>query len=434
TLLAMSLRLLEMSTDCAVDRFLIQSRTGNNARLQSNAQGFLVARGVVCGCLFSIAAIPVSWMLGEPSAAYVLACLGMVPVIKGFVHLDHKRSQRDLSFHAAALLEVAAGLAALLMCVPAYAAFPDYRAAVLVISAQAITLAVVSQFVAKRRYCIRFDRPLVRKMLGFGLPFAANGLLMFAILQGDRLIVAFSCSAETLGVFSVAAQFCLIPVLIISRVCNSYYLPLLSRHQRDLNAFRRHLVAGMTILGAVSAVFAIAFCGLGNWALETIYGSAFAAPASLIGWLAVIQVLRLLRAMPSVAAVALGNTRQPLVVNIVRSIALVGAAAAGFSGCELSTIVASGCVGELVAFCLAIALIHRDFAIPLGVWTPAGVTAFGGVIFGWIFAHHQDLTTNSQLLLACLATLLVASQWKSYAVVYDTVSRRLDGVHQGIRI
>ena len=434
TLFAMSLRLLEMGTDLAVDRFMIQSRQGDSPHLQHTAQGILCLRGVVTGILFALVAAPLAQWIGKADSSYILVFMAILPIVKGFVHLDHKRSQRSLSFRSAATVEIAASGVAVLSCLPAFLVFPDYRAALIALLVQGLTWTLVSHWMSERRYGLRLNRVLARRMIAFGLPVAANGLLMFAILQGDRLIVARSCSAEELGLYCVIGQFFLVPVLIVSRVFNAYFLPRLSGLRTEFERFLHHLSVGATIVSVVSVLFFVAIAMFGNAALETLYGSAYAVPTSLLLWLGLMQVLRLLRAMPSIAAVSLGNSRQPLMANGFRLLGLVAATIAGLSGFGLTSIAAAGCFGEFLALCVAIKLLDAQFHVPARQWIAPGVIAVGGALAGWSLCCGEDTTGGSQMSLMIASVFLLCSQWKSYSTAFRMLILPSRGLRQSLQV
>ena len=50
-----------------------------------------------------------------------------------------------------------------------------------------------------------------RRLLTFGWPLLVNGLLMFGIVQGDRLIIGTAYSVYDLGIYSVALTLAMAP-------------------------------------------------------------------------------------------------------------------------------------------------------------------------------------------------------------------------------
>ena len=198
-MLAIVLRCLEMGSYLAADRLLVQARDGNAPGFQANAHGLEVVRGLRSGRARTVLADPAAVAFGYPETAWAFAALGLVPALRGFVHLDYRRLQRKLRFGQTLKVESTANLVGTAAVWPALHWTGDYSALLWVSLAQALAHVVMSHAVARRPYRVRFDRLYLGRMLSFGWPMLLNGLVMFGVFQGDRLIVALSVSPEELG-------------------------------------------------------------------------------------------------------------------------------------------------------------------------------------------------------------------------------------------
>lgn len=365
TLLAVTLRMLEMASDCATDRLLVQARDGNRPSMQAAAHGAEILRGCIAGLLI----LALGWILptmiesSPPPQAFV--CLALIPVLRGFVHLDFRRLQRRLDFRSAALVEVAASLASLLAIWPLAKFFSDYRIVLTVACVQSAMFVLASHLLSERTYRVRLTRSHALRFLAFGWPLAMNGMLMFLVFQGDRFLVAASCTAAELGRYAVAFQLSLLPVLILSRIGNSVFLPLLSRAKADAERFESKFRSGTLLTVLLSVLVGVAIFNLEEAIITFAYGPEFVVSSGLILCFALMHSARLLRSMPSVAAVAKGDSKQPLLVNLVRAIGVVAAGIVAARGMGVTAIAAAGCVGEILALVFAFVLVQRRLEIPL---------------------------------------------------------------------
>ena len=93
-MLALTVRLVEMASDLGADRLMLQARDGNSAALQAELQGAFILRGLL-GALVLLAAAPMlAALFADGPAASSYALLALVPLLRGFTHLDFRRAER----------------------------------------------------------------------------------------------------------------------------------------------------------------------------------------------------------------------------------------------------------------------------------------------------------------------------------------------------
>ena len=146
----------------------------------------------------------------------------------------------------------------------------------------------------------------------------------------------------------------------------------------------------MAVLGLLALSFTLSLMGTGNLAIEILYGSAFQVTPAVMYWLAIMQGLRILRAAPSLAALARADSVNPLASNVLRLTGIIAAATVGLSGWGLEAIVAAGCGGEVVALIGSALLLHRRQGIqPTAIWNSLSLFA-AGAVFGWLTFSAGD--------------------------------------------
>ncbi|MFN3193131.1 MAG: oligosaccharide flippase family protein [Aureliella sp.] len=363
TLLAVTLRMFEMASDWSTDRLLIQAPDGNRVGFQSTAHGIEVCRGGLISLLTVGAGAIMATLVASspPLSAYVW--LALIPLIRGFQHLDSKRLQRRLQFKMAAAVEFPAALVSVAVLWPLSALLDDYRLVIASSLFQSLVYVAVSHWLAKRSYRIAIRREFGIRFLRFGWPLAANGLLMFAALQGDRFLVAAWCTPSELARYAIALQLSLMPFLILSRIANSVLLPLLSRERQSPAVFRRLFIQAALSGIAIAGVVAVGEIAFELPTIQFAYGNEFLISSSLVLYFAVAHAIRFLRTIPTVTALADGDSRHPLQVNCIRTIGLFLAVVAASKGAGLTGIALAGVFGEVVSLLASMFLLHRRIAI-----------------------------------------------------------------------
>jgi len=407
-MLAIVMRCLEMVSYLAADRLLVQARDGNAPLFQANAQGLEVVRGLLAGLALTALAYPAALAFGYPETAWAFAALGLVPALRGFVHLDYRRLQRRLRFGPTLRVESIANLAGAAAVWPALHWTGDFSALLWVSLAQAFAHVVVSHAVARRAYRLRLDSRYLRRMLRFGWPMLLNGLVMFGVFQGDRLVVALSVPPEELARYALALQLGLLPTLVLARASLSLLLPLLARVQDARIAFQARYQRTSTLLLIASFLFVTAYTLGGNLVVTALFGDAFAMSPLVLAWLGCALSIRIMRIAPGTAALARGDSRTLMQANLWRVGGLLLAAWVGAAGMGLPLIAAAAAFGELAALLAGVVLLYRRHGVSTPLPTLPAAFGIVGMAAAWAWLPpHATAQAASALAITLLSAGLL---------------------------
>jgi PST family polysaccharide transporter len=220
---------------------------------------------------------------------------------------------------------------------------------------------------ADRPYHWSFNRTYINRILLFGWPLAVNALLMFGYQQGDQVLIGAHYSMASLAQYSLAVSITMIPGYMFQYVVNTVMLPLLSQVQDDPATYRRRYLFCAelsTVAGVLIACFLIVG---GEMVIVTAFGRKYAGSGAIVGCLAVANAFRIIRAVPSLAAMARGDTVNNLIANCFRVSSLVLSAFLVFAGAPLVWVAACGTVGELLALGAAWHRLSKKCGIPVAV-------------------------------------------------------------------
>lgn len=342
--LALVLRLAEMATDLGVDRYLAVTAAKAQPGLLAALQGAQLLRGVAAA-LVLLALLPVARTLFPDGAGVgALASLALVPLARGFLHLDYRLAEAQRRFGPLAIVEGLAALMALAALPMVVAVFGDARAMAALLVLQALAQVILSHLVAERPYALRFDRAVLARLWQFGLPLVGNAGLMFLSLQADRLIVAHHFGWAEVAAYGVAFQLASLPAQVAGRAAGSLWTAGMAQAS-DTGAMRRALLS----FAALAAAFAFGFAVLAPAVIALVYGPALAPQPMLALALGVSAGLRILRTPFSVQAVACGRTGAVLAANLWRAAFLLVAWAAAAAGLPIWAVALAGAAGEAAA-------------------------------------------------------------------------------------
>lgn len=357
TTFALAMAALEMATNLSFDRLLVQARDGDEPRLQASLQLLQVVRGLTVGAILYLGAGPLAAFLGAGDVVWAYQLLALAPVIRGFAHLDIFRKQREMRFGPSMVVALGSQVGSLVVLAPLAFWLEDYRAMLYALILQEVIFTALSFTAAERRYALAWNRDVLARVFTFCWPLMINGLLLFAIFNGDRLIVANQLGWVELGWFSAALTLTLAPTLLVANTMHTVMLPRLSRETIGTDAFESAAIAAFQagLLAGIGIVTGFAI--FGPWLFLMVFGAKFAPAASLIVILAATQAIRVAKTGSTTLAVACGATRNPMYANLGRLAVLPVAWFVLSAGGGLHDLVLVALCGEFVALAISMALL-----------------------------------------------------------------------------
>jgi O-antigen/teichoic acid export membrane protein len=200
----------------------------------------------------------------------------------------------------------------------------------------------------------------------FGWPLLASGFLLFGVFQGDRMLIAGAYSMSDLGVYAVASTLAMAPMFTLYKVFGPVSLPVLARAQRDLPKFRTFYGLSAQALALCGTVFVVAMILGGETVITLLFGEKYREAGVLAAWLTVGQSVRILRAAPTNAALAKGDTVNSFLSNLWRLLGLGLAVPVVLFKLDLRWIAVAGGLGELLALGASLVRLRRKHNVPFG--------------------------------------------------------------------
>jgi len=347
------LALIEMSTAIAVDKQLLQDESGDSDEMLAGAHTMAVARGIICSLLLLAIAWPTSILLNLSELLWAFQLVAIAPLLNCFTHYEYVAMQRHSRQGPAVAITAVPEIVITLLLIPVIYLWPDFRSIIFVCLALPVARVVISHLLARRAYKLSFDRVLLMKMLRFAWPLMLSGLLLFGIFQGDRLIVGYFFDVHTLGYYSLALTFFLLPGQILHRICNSLFLSHVADAFRGQHDWQSWSGIFWNCLLFIAAAFCV-FCSfIGTWLMTLVFGEKYAPAADLIPFIGLMVSLRIMRIAPSVLALALAQPGCELRANLARSIAIPLAVLIVARGHTIEAVAVAAVVGELLALVTA---------------------------------------------------------------------------------
>lgn len=415
-----SIAFIELLADLGLERMVVQDREGENRRFIGTLQTLMVLRGFLLAGLMFFIAEPIAMVFNHPELTWAYQLMGIVPLAHGFNNLDISRMQRSMSFGPQIKAELTGALLSLILLWPLAVWLGDFRIMLIALLAEYTIRCLATQVIAQNLFHLNWDMTVVKRALKFGLPLLASGVLAFASMQGDRVIVGNQFTARDLGLFSAAATLAMTPCLITAKIAQPFILAMLARVQDDRAKFDAQAALALQVMLCIGGAAAFAFSLLGPFIFELAFGekmregTAYVVPIGIAFSALLIQSGSLVP-----LSLARGRTMNPFLSNLVRLAALpVGFAIVltGGSVLDLTMVMiagetASGITGAILAATrvktsapLRTLPAYLAGLVLLGVLT---YSAFAGLGGPWVVALQAGLL---------LATVLACGDLRRFAL------------------
>lgn len=376
---------VEMVSAFGLHLQIVQAKDGGDARFQAALQGFQVLRGLVSSSLLLILAGPFAAFFDVPEAVAAYRVMALVPLLNALVHFDIHRRTRGMVFWPALMTSALAITGGLLVIWPLYYWFGDWRVMLGSLIVQTLIATTVSHLVAERPYRLSLDKGLIARSLGFGWPIMLNSILLYIGMQGDRMIVGRELGMAALAIFSMGVTLTMTPTLVMTGSLSSLFLPQLSAAQDRRDRFIHLGNVAMQAMLVMACLLVAGVAILGRPVADLLLGARYGDLLPLLIWFAILFAVRMLKNGPSLMAVAVAETRNPLIANIARGLAMPVCWYAAASSGDLLLVIWIATLGEVVSHGVALAQLRWRRIISLRRMVLPHCVAFGFfVVVAWL--------------------------------------------------
>jgi O-antigen/teichoic acid export membrane protein len=363
---AVTMALIEMMTYIGAHQMIVQDRDGNDPAMQAGLQGFQVLRGVFAGLAMLLIAGPYARFLGIPEVIWAYQMIALIPVMNGFTHFDLHRLKRRMRFGPQIMASTVPAAVSVVAAWPLAAVFGDYRVMLYAILLQQAVIVLVSHLVAERPYALSFRRDLFSRVLGFGWPLLINNALLFAVMNGEKLIVGRELGMAALAIFSLAFSFTQTPTSVLGGSAQSFFLPQLSAAQDRPRLFGRLAQATLQSSLLIGISVAVGMSLVGPPLVSLLFGDKYNALLPILVWLAIVQAGRVFKAGPAVVAMARGQTGNAMMANMFRVVSLPLSWYLALETGSLLSVIFVAIGAEAAGYMAALLLVWRRSGLPPG--------------------------------------------------------------------
>ena len=382
---------LDMFADAGIDRFVVQHRFGYREDVMRTGHTFRVLGSTAVGLSIALLSYPLALLFKAPELWKGIAATAGVVIIRGLINLSYKLQQRDHRFEIETIIDISRYSADLLVVTVSAFVFRSYWAALAGTYANALVHAGISHLWRREpRYSFMPRKALLGLVGRFSTPIYINASMLFAAMQGDRMVVAAMFTKNQLALYSVACTVGQGIAQVTGKVSERLLLPIMVARDAS-KAKRRKIVnaAGVLMIGG-SFIFLLSVSTLSPVVTRLIYGPAYHGIRSVVAAAAIFQMIQIQQAWINSVLIGNGITQALPRITMMRASAFPTAVVLvwlGFSIVAIPLAFALGAAGSLaVSFHAArrLELIDRRLMIA----TFAGIGAAIGLVAWLSFTHR----------------------------------------------
>ncbi len=347
--LTLVLQVLETLSDLGADRLIVQAKDGDDPDLMANIHTILVARGLLSGLIIVALAWPTAMFFNIEHATWAFAAAAIVPVLKGFMHIDSRRMQRNLNNAPFMAAEALPQVITLAVAIPILYSSGDYHAAIWLAIVQAVVLLATTHGLAYRPYKLGINWPISKRIIAFGWPIWLSAIPLMAVYYTDRAIIGRLFGMEELATYTVAFLVTMVPAVILGRGATALILPMLSHARPTMALYTRHYRAMCEIIIVLASLYAMAMITIGDQLISYVFGQRYAGLASLVSILTIVWTLRIIQCVPGTAMLASADTKALLKAGSLRATAIIPAIFAALYLGSVEAVAIMGIAGELLS-------------------------------------------------------------------------------------
>lgn len=377
---------LEIFADAGIDRFVVQHRFGYRADIMRTSHSYRVFGSGVLAVSIALLSYPIAVIFKAPQIWPAIALTGGVVATRGLTNLSFKLQQRDHRFEMETYIDLSRVAADLVTTTIVALIFHSYWAALAGAYANALGHLIISHLRPNAMpYSFWPRRRLIKLVARFSVPIYINATMLFAAMQGDRLVVAAMFSKPQLALYAVACMIGQGVAGLIGKIAERLLLPLMIS-RNETKARRRQIVNGVgAIMIGGSFLFLIGISILSPIVTHAVYGPAYPGVRSITAAAALFQMIQIQQAWLNSVLMANGVTTAFPKITMMRAASFPLAVAFVSLGMALVSIPLAFALGATSSLAMAFYAARRLDLIDrrIVIATFAGIAA-AIVLVAWL--------------------------------------------------
>ncbi len=375
------LTLIGLMTDMGLSSAVV--RHEEMSPIQAGAAWSLtILVGAVLAAGLALSAFPLQGAVHMPGLAPVIVAMSAVVLLSIAASVPRALLERRLAYNRIATVETATMLASAAIGVGcAFGGLGVWSLIVYNLLSQAAR-ASCFLWLSRGRLQPNLQLGLTRPLMSFGGWVLGNNLMTFLSRNSDNLLIGAVLGAAAVGLYGLAYQFMLIPLMALTWPTSAILFSMLSRRATTPAAMRR-AVCGVLSLTAMLSFPAMAYLTFGlAFPFEALFSARWHGAAPIVAILAPVGALQSISSYSGAVLMSLSKSRLQFALTVFNTVASVLTFVLSLPFGLHALVVAYAVVASLVALG-TLAVVIRASPVTLGdvarALAPAGLATAAGL-------------------------------------------------------
>lgn len=298
--------LMRLVQQAGLDQALIQRELDNRDDADAAFWMNMVFAAALYALLWVIAPYIASYY-AEPRTALVLRVLGLQLLFSAAGSVKSSMMVRCFRFRALFYVQTASSATPFAVSIPLAVCGYGYWALIAGLVASSLINTAMLWVFNSWHPRLRFDFTAARRLMQFGGLVLLESLLAWVSLNLDKIIIAKTMGMKALGLYSFAFSIAIMAVSIPLSGITSVALPMLSRMQHDMPAFKKTFLEGTRLVAAYALPAGVGLALLSEPLVRIAFGTKWTGMETILSVLALYSGLGHLWALNADAFKAIGR-------------------------------------------------------------------------------------------------------------------------------
>lgn len=318
---SMALGLLEILTETGINIFLIQEKEDvdtyvNDAWFVSIARGILITLFIILTAPFVATFFQIEQFLG------IILLISSVPLIRGFINPSIVKYQKNLQFNKEFFLRSAIFALDSLVAIVASLITRSAIGLVFGLIAGAILEVILSFILIKPTPKLSFNLQKINKIIHRGKWVTLYGILNFAALKGDSVIIGRVLGSGPLGIYQMGYTISTMPVSEIADTANRVTFPVYTKIAEDVSRLKKGFTKTILLVSAISILIGTVIFFFPKDLFILIFGQKWADTMIVLKPLAIFGAIRAISGTTSSLFLSVGKQNYVAGMTFLRFAAL----------------------------------------------------------------------------------------------------------------
>jgi len=307
-------------SDGGISNAIVQNQNMKRQEYHSLYWFNVMLGGVICA-LLNICATPIAWMFGHDELASIIHWISLIFIIQPWGQQYRMVMQKHMEFNRLAIVTIVTKL--VVFCVSCVLAMNGFGVYALVYAAiiDAVIVALMLVVLGVRHHCPSwyFSLSDVQPYISFGAYQTGERFINLFAGQCDKILIGYFLGVSALGYYNLAWQLIVFPVQKLNPIVTQVMFPIYSKLQNQKDKIAQYFWNTLGVLSLVTIPFFVILGVFSMSIVELIYGQGWEVSATLVPWLVIVGLSKVLLNPIGSLFVALGRVDITFKVNLILS-------------------------------------------------------------------------------------------------------------------